>query len=142
MTAWSFKGLQEFFVCPDAERNKVPVANTLYTTELRLLCKDHLQRWHTSRLLLLTQLLSINPGWYDRSVSNLDTTYPGYLKIEKFINKWIFMKLDQQSSDSLKISFVESQCTFYVTLQNCNHNTYHKILKKTNSKEIPIGLNC
>lgn len=27
MAAWSFKGLQEFFVCPDAERNKVPVAN-------------------------------------------------------------------------------------------------------------------
>lgn len=52
------------------------------------------------------------------------------------------MKLDQQSSISLKISFVESQCTFYVTLQNCNHNTYHKILKKTNFKEIPIGLNC
>lgn len=45
------------------------------------------------------------------------------------------MKLDQQSSISLKISFVESQCTFYVTLQNCNHNTYHKILKKTNFKE-------
>lgn len=40
------------------------------------------------------------------------------------------MKLDQQSSNSLKISFVESQCTFYVTLQNCNHNTYHKILKE------------
>lgn len=54
------------------------------------------------------------------------------------------MKLDQQSSNSLKISFVdvESQCTFYVTLKNCNHNTYHKILKKTNFKEIPIGLNC
>lgn len=52
------------------------------------------------------------------------------------------MKLDQQSCNSLKISFVESQCTFYVTLQNCNHNTYHKILKKTNFKEIPIGLNC
>lgn len=31
-------------------------------------------------------------------------------------------------------------CT--VTLQNCNHITYHKILKKTNFKEIPIGLNC
>lgn len=94
----------KFFVCPGTERNKVPVASIPlnYDYYVRTIYRDDIL---SGFYCMLTQLSSINPGWYDLSVSNLDTY------ISRILENWniyqqMNMKFDQQSSIFLTIFFV------------------------------------
>lgn len=60
---------------------------------------------HFQVFIAYTAISSINPGWYDLSVSNLDTY------ISRILENWniyqqMNMKFDQQSSIFLTIFFV------------------------------------
>lgn len=84
---WQFNGLHEI-LCPGTERNKVPVASIPlnYDYYVRTIYRDDILSGfyclHSYHPLIQVDMTSVS--------LILTLTYPEYLKIEIFINKWIW----------------------------------------------------